>query len=97
MIDIIDRLIFDAARCEATFSKGVAGNITEGADEIKRLRAQIVDMDLDRTHNAKERDRLRDLVLTLIDNDPYAPIADNGMTVLDGWRERARKELGIPF
>lgn len=59
MIDIIDRLIFDAARCEATFSKGVAGNITEGANEIKRLRAQIVDMDLDRTHNAQERDRLR--------------------------------------
>lgn len=44
-----------------------------------------------------EIERLRDLVLTLIDNDPYAPIADNGMTVLDGWRTRARKELGIPF
>lgn len=38
-------------------------------------------------------DRLRDLVKTLIENDPDAPIADNGMTVLDGWRERATRVL----
>lgn len=40
-IDIVDRLRFDAVRCEATFSKGVAGNITEAADEIERLRSAI--------------------------------------------------------
>lgn len=40
MIDIVDRLRFDATRCEATFSKGVAGNITEGIAEIERLRTE---------------------------------------------------------
>jgi hypothetical protein len=38
MIDIVDRLKFDATRCEAQFSKGVATNISEGAAEIERLR-----------------------------------------------------------
>lgn len=41
MIDIVDRLKFDAVRCEAQFSKGVAGNITEAADEIERLRTAL--------------------------------------------------------
>jgi hypothetical protein len=40
MIDIVDRLRFDAARCEATFSKGVAANITEAADRIQQLEAE---------------------------------------------------------
>jgi hypothetical protein len=38
MIDIVDRLRFDATRCELQFSKGVAGNIDAAADEITRLR-----------------------------------------------------------
>ena len=38
MIDIVDRLKFDAVRCEAQFSKGVAGNIDEAVAEIGRLR-----------------------------------------------------------
>lgn len=42
-MDIIERLRFDAARCEATFSKGVATNIEEAAKEIGRLRALIED------------------------------------------------------
>lgn len=37
--------------------------------------------------------QLADLVQALLDNDPVEPIADNGMTVLDGWRERARSAL----
>lgn len=41
MGDIIERLRFDAARCELQFSKGVAGNIDEAADEIERLREAI--------------------------------------------------------
>jgi hypothetical protein len=39
MIDIVDRLSFDATRCEVQFSKGVASNIEEGITEIKRLRS----------------------------------------------------------
>lgn len=31
MIDIVDRLKFDATRCELQFSKGVAGNIDAAA------------------------------------------------------------------
>ena len=38
--DIVDRLRFDAARCEIGLSKGVATNIDEAADEIERLRAE---------------------------------------------------------
>lgn len=33
------------------------------------------------------------LIKTLLDNDPDEPIADNGMTVLDGWRDCARALL----
>lgn len=39
MIDIVDRLSFDATRCEVSFSKGVASNIEEAVAEITRLRA----------------------------------------------------------
>jgi len=38
-------------------------------------------------------DRLRDLVKTLIENDPAEPVADNGATVLDVWRDRAKGVL----
>lgn len=38
MIDILDRLRFDAIRCEVQFSKGVAANIDAGVTEIERLR-----------------------------------------------------------
>src|SRR5262245_7209145 len=41
-IDIIERLRFDATRCEVQFSKGVASNIEEGAAEIERLRAALL-------------------------------------------------------
>lgn len=44
MIDIVDRLNFDAIRCEAQFSKGVAQNITEAAAEIERLRSALKDI-----------------------------------------------------
>lgn len=37
MTDIVERLRFDAARCEVDYSKGVAGNITEAADTIERM------------------------------------------------------------
>lgn len=41
MIDIVDRLKFDATRCEVQFSKGVAGNIDEAVKEIERLREAL--------------------------------------------------------
>lgn len=41
MTDIVNRLRFDAVRCEIQFSKGVAGNISAGADEIQRLREAL--------------------------------------------------------
>ena len=43
MIDIVNRLRFDATRCEVQFSRGVASNIDAGADEIERLRKGIQD------------------------------------------------------
>lgn len=36
---------------------------------------------------------MRQILQTLIDNDPSEPIADNGMTVLDGLRDDARRLL----
>jgi hypothetical protein len=42
MIDIVQRLRFDAVRVEAQFSKGVAANIAEGAAEIEKLRAEVL-------------------------------------------------------
>jgi hypothetical protein len=41
-----------------------------------------------------ENARLRELVRILLDNDPDDLIADGGLTVLDGWRDSARKLLG---
>lgn len=38
-MDIVERLRFDATRCEVQFSKGVASNIEEAANEIEQLRA----------------------------------------------------------
>ena len=45
MITMVERLRFDATRCEMHFSKGVAGNISEAADEIERLRSQLINQD----------------------------------------------------
>lgn len=41
MIDIVERLRFDAVRCELQFSKGVAGNINDAIREIERLRTAL--------------------------------------------------------
>jgi hypothetical protein len=41
-----------------------------------------------------ENAQLRDLVRVLLDNEPDDLIADGGLTVLDGWRDSARKLLG---
>jgi hypothetical protein len=44
MIGIVERLRFDASRCEIQFSKGVAGNIEEAANEIEQLRTVLKDI-----------------------------------------------------
>lgn len=56
MIDIVDRLRFDAVRCETQFSKGVAGNITEAAAEIERLRAELAGLTRDDIEMPHPRD-----------------------------------------
>jgi chromosome segregation ATPase len=40
-MNLVERLRFDAARCEAAFSKGVAENIEEAAAEIERLSVKL--------------------------------------------------------
>ena len=42
-ISLVQRLRFDATRCEATFSKGVALNIEEAAGRIEQLEAALAD------------------------------------------------------
>jgi hypothetical protein len=44
MIDIVERLRFDAARCGMHISLGIARNIEEAADEIERLREEIAEL-----------------------------------------------------
>ena len=41
-ISLVQRLRFDATRCEATFSKGVASNIEEAADKIEQMHAALL-------------------------------------------------------
>lgn len=53
-----------------------SANPGEYVTEIERLQA--------------ENARLRNLVQTIYDNDPAGTVADNGMTVLDAWREQAK-------
>jgi len=40
-VDIVERLRFDAARCEASFSRGVASNIEDAMTTIERLRTAL--------------------------------------------------------
>ena len=44
MTNLVQRIRFDAARCEVSYSKGIATNIEEAADEIERLRAALLKM-----------------------------------------------------
>ena len=57
MTNIIERLRFDASRCETMFSKGVATNIEEAAAEIERLRAALARFRNDAYALASEIDR----------------------------------------
>jgi hypothetical protein len=52
MIDILERLRFDVARCEAIFSKGIATNIEEAAEQIERMRAALKAVDALWGHDA---------------------------------------------
>lgn len=47
-------------------------------------------------HEAAEYiDKLHDLIVCLLENDPQADAAD-GISVLDVWRKEARETLGLP-
>ena len=61
MIDLTHRLRFDAARCEATFSKGIASNIEAAATEIERLREALTQLDSDMWDEKREYYRQGDL------------------------------------
>ncbi len=45
-LDIVERLSFDATRCEIQFSKGVATNIEAGIAEIERLRRRVTVLEM---------------------------------------------------
>jgi len=62
MIDIVNRLRFDAIRCAANFSRGVASNIDAGADEIERLRTALPQKIAEMSSN--------------VDDDPAIPAGD---------------------
>lgn len=60
--------------------------LKELSDEIEGRRRRLEDVSCSQqTHISHLHDHIR----ALIDEDPSEPIADNGMTVLDGWCERA--------
>jgi hypothetical protein len=66
MIDIVDRLKFDSARCEATFSKGVATNIDEAVSEIVRLRAALESLTKDPPSSlAREPDADHEVIIKM--------------------------------
>ncbi len=53
-ISLVQRLRFDATRCEAGYSKGVAGNIEEAADRIERLETALKTVLGDAEYGQKE-------------------------------------------
>ena len=55
----VERLRFDAARCELHFSKGVASNIEEGIAEIERLTDALAFMEKRALREQAEIERLR--------------------------------------
>jgi hypothetical protein len=66
MTHIVERLRFDAARCELQFSKGVAMNIEEAAARIEQLEAALREtlaryMD----HDARQTSRIEQLEAAL--------------------------------
>ena len=62
-ISLVQRLRFDATRCETTFSKGVAGNIEEAADKIERLRAALQDIAFGIGEKVLAQDEMRNRAL----------------------------------
>jgi phage shock protein A len=62
--------------------------------ENERLTAYARELQERITTLVNENARLKDLVRTLLENEPDDLIADGGITVLDGWRDSARYLLG---
>ena len=67
-------------------SEALRIGLARQCNEIEARRRRLEDVSCSQqTHISHLHDHIR----VLIDNDPSEPIADNGMTVFDGWRERA--------
>jgi len=91
-IDIVERLRFDSARCEMQFSKGVAGNIEEAADEIERLRKalhKITEQDYDAGYTAET---FAEAVLS----DWPGILSDDEQSVTSSEGDKARDDGGPP-
>jgi uncharacterized protein (DUF3084 family) len=70
------------------------GELAFIAAENKRLTAYARELQERISTLVNESARLKDLVRTLLENEPDDLIADGGITVLDGWRDSARYLLG---
>lgn len=57
-IDIVERLSFDADRCQTSYSTGIAKNIREGIAKIEHLRASLEEVHADRTRCLADVQRL---------------------------------------
>jgi len=65
------------------------------ADPASHQAIALDDIDTDELDAAADEiERLRKLVQDLLNNDPNEYISDAGHTVLDLWRQEARKALG---
>ena len=73
MIDLVQRLRFDAFRCELQFSKGVTLNIEEAADRIEQLEAALRGL---YEFNIKHQPDLIDTRIMLIARAALAPEQD---------------------
>jgi hypothetical protein len=65
MTDIVERLRFDAARCEVDYSKGVAGNIEEAINEIERLRKALESLTEDPPSTLDEPDQDYEVIIKM--------------------------------
>ncbi len=95
MTDIVTRLRFDAARCEATFSKGVASNIEEAAAEIERLQELLRGTGANRYWEGRWRDENAEVERLRAENDVLRPRAE---MFVDAIADRDRHRVALrPF
>lgn len=67
MADIVERLRFDAVRCEVCYSKGIASNIEEAVAEIERLRAALKRIDALNDNPARFNSEINKVVMQALE------------------------------